>query len=521
MGIELEKESVRINDFFDETEIQTIFEDDIVMPDVKPDVKEILSADAQLIVQNVESDNEKVVVEGCIVYKVLYLSSGEKEEIKGVNSSSDFSQEITVGGSGMLTAKVRCDVAHIDCKIVNDRKLNIKTVVQMTCKSYRELYLDVVKGISGEQDGSVQVLAGEVELNRFLGMGEDVAILHEPIVLADGFPEIGEMLQTDLKIASVETGFVDGNFLIEGKMSFMGMYLSQVEDDAIHVVNSEFSFGKAMEIPGFRMDAEHLTDVRILDGKYSVRENEDGERKVIDLEITIKCNGEAYEKMKCGLMEDAYSVNGSLHIQKEMATIQNVRITEQTTFMVKELFSIEEGMPECKEMFAVTPSVSVNDYTVGNGKIVVQGVCAYHMLYISNTKSKPVQSLRVENEFTQTFDIKGLTEGMRCDLHAEMQHVSYAVRNGTRIEMNADVTLKMKFMEQMQIPCITEIEETLPEETGEVTQKSSGFVIYFVQPGDSMWNIAKRYKITREKLQVYNTDIDEAIAGTQMLIPKR
>jgi hypothetical protein len=85
MSLELIREAIKINSMIGEDSTQTVFENDIIVPDVKPDIARILLIDSNVYVNSAEPVNEKIAVSGVVLYKILYISEDAEKSVKSIN----------------------------------------------------------------------------------------------------------------------------------------------------------------------------------------------------------------------------------------------------------------------------------------------------------------------------------------------------------------------------------------------------------------------------------------------------
>src|SRR5659263_129897 len=98
MAFELIRDQIKINHLIEEVETQAIFDNDIIVPDSKPDIGEVLCSDGEIIVQSCEVRQDKVFIGGYIIYKTLYLPDDRSRGVCSIINSCDFSQIVEVPG---------------------------------------------------------------------------------------------------------------------------------------------------------------------------------------------------------------------------------------------------------------------------------------------------------------------------------------------------------------------------------------------------------------------------------------
>ena len=64
---------------------------DIIVPDTKPDIDRVLRISARVKLTNSETQNDRVIVSGNIVFNILYLADGEEKCVKAIECPCGFS----------------------------------------------------------------------------------------------------------------------------------------------------------------------------------------------------------------------------------------------------------------------------------------------------------------------------------------------------------------------------------------------------------------------------------------------
>ena len=82
--MELVKENVTVNQVSCKGDTQVLVDEDIIVPDVKPDILKILQLDAVSCITNKEITNGRVNVTGRVDLKILYIPDSDREKIKSI-----------------------------------------------------------------------------------------------------------------------------------------------------------------------------------------------------------------------------------------------------------------------------------------------------------------------------------------------------------------------------------------------------------------------------------------------------
>ena len=85
--------------------------------------------------------------------------------------------------------------------------------------------------------------------------------------------------------------------------------------------------------------------------------------------------------------------------------------------------------------------------------------------------------------------------------------------------MRAELVFNSIVFEQIEIPVITDVSEK-PLDM-EAVERMPGIIGYIVQPGDTMWNIAKRFSTTADQIKKVNQLDNEILRKGQKLLIMR
>ena len=168
MSLELVGEPIRINRTIGEDSTQTIVENDIIVPDTKPDIANILLLDGDAWVSGTDTAADRVLVSGSVRYKILYISEDPEQPVKSITSVSSFQYSMEMPGARQgMQSRAKCDIEHLEYEILNSRKVNVKAIISLSGKVTEQADQYITKGFEGS-DG-IQVLRKALTANTYLG----------------------------------------------------------------------------------------------------------------------------------------------------------------------------------------------------------------------------------------------------------------------------------------------------------------------------------------------------------------
>jgi LysM repeat protein len=109
---------------------------------------------------------------------------------------------------------------------------------------------------------------------------------------------------------------------------------------------------------------------------------------------------------------------------------------------------------------------------------------------------------------------------MNCEVELEVEHCNYSMISASEVEIRVIINVCIKVIDSVQLPLITKVTENPLEDK---KTESPSIVIYFSQPDDDLWKIAKKYHTTVDNIKKTNnlSEEDNIVPGQQVMIPRK
>jgi hypothetical protein len=520
MSLELIKESLKVNRVIGEEMAQTIIDNDIIVPDIKPDVGRILLLDGDVYTRNTEAIQDKVLVNGVLQFKILYICDDGEQGIKSINTSSDFSYGLDIPNSRQgMKSRAKCSIEHIDYEIVNSRKINVKTILNVSGKVEEEWEQQLVNHLEDIEDA--QVLRNSYAINTYAGSDESVFTVKELLEIPSGKPSIREILRSDVKISGRDYKIIDNKIIAGGQLGISTLYVADDETGSIQFMEHELPFTQTIEFPGIREDMNSNVELMIRDWAFKAEEDSDGELRYLNAEVALGLWAEGFYRRNIELIIDAYSPNARLDIEKESFSFEDMVAESRSQVTLKDNIFIEEGVPEISEVFNIVCRPGIPEYKLEEGRIILEGTVNSKILYLASNAEQPVLCCERDLPFKSVLELEGVKPGMSCKLELKTDHCSYSMNSSKEIGVRVIIGIAARVFKQLVIPVISKVIESPLDDTRLQSQPS--ITIYFAQPGDTLWEIAKRYLVAVDDvLRLNNLDNADSISpGQHVMIPRR
>jgi LysM repeat protein len=518
MSIELTKDLLKMEQIAGEGYAQALVEGDILVPDVKPDISRILSIDGSVDITNKEAAEDKIIVDGVVNFQILYVPDGGEYSVYGMDASASFNQSIDVPKTTRgMDIEVKGKIEHIEFDKINERKIGVKTVVNISGESREISEIDILKGMQGIEN--LQVLRESVIYQERIGSNQSIAIVREDFELDESMPEIQEILKCSVYAVEKEKQVVDEKVALSGLLKTNIIYVADDEDNSLHVLKYEIPFTHFVEVPEAQQNMDADITLKVKEVYTNVKKNLDEDKKILELEATVKVDATVNSIDGKEFIIDAYSPCCQLELEKEKIILDQTIGENTSNAIIKETLEVPTGQPNIGKIFDLSGSVILTDSILDDGKNMIEGIIIVTVLYTPQEDPSKAHSFSQEIPFRHSIEVEGVKSAMEAQTNLYIDDIDYNLINSDQVEIRINVGAYCIVTQKLETEILTNVEDS--DEIIDVSKKPS-ITIYFVQPEDTLWKIAKRYCTTVEELTKANDmqDSNEIVPGERLFIQK-
>ncbi len=511
--MELVKENVTVKQVSCKGGTQVLVDEDIIVPDVNPDILKILQLDASSCVTGKEITEGRTVISGRVDLKILYIPDSEREKIKSIITSFDFtqnvdSQDIRPG----MTADVASNVERAEFSLINSRKLRVKVNIGVDYEIIAEKNLEIA--VEASDSGSAELLRENVRLQNCVDLSETDFVLKESTQVPGGHASINEILKVDARVTDTEYKSIPGKIVAKGAVNVSVLYTDP--DCKVQSMETEIPFTEVFECDDAGDETICDIDYSISEIRYDVREDNDGDRRIVDLEITVAVRIKATENVSIDMICDCYEPFMKTELLKEEVELEEIVSRPFTQNTIREMVETAQGAPGISGIYDVITRPYITKAQLTNGRLVTEGTIEAYILYLTDSAETPVYSMKKEIPFSYLMDCESADEDLVPEIKAEVKHTAYNLNVAGEIELRCILALNANIIRKRKIELINDVVTEEPEQ-----KEKKGIVIYFVQRGDNLWEVAKRYAVPRDEILKFNnmTEDDKPEEGERLFIP--
>ncbi len=441
---------------------------DVIVPDIKPDIVNIINTNGMAYIYKEDISNGRVRVDGNIDTYIVYLA--DNGETRSIQTTLTISESIEDSGiNENCFAKQKVILESIESKVLNERKISIKANIKIKSEIFERSEIQIASDFTEIEN--VEKLKETLDIKSIIGRNNVRTTIKEDIPVDNDY-EISEILKTNVEISNLENKISFNKVLAKADANVKVVFLT--EDNRIGVASS------TIPVMSF-IDMDKVTDSNICNVDYSIRNMlfkvNSKEMNSIACQVDFDVSCEAFENKTIDVIQDMYGIKKDVEFTKREVGVQSAKEDCIESVNVNEKVSVEDILT----VFDVSClAKKVNTTKSGN---VYNHECelSLEIYYEANNRN----GLNVKS-VTLPFMVKSeVEEGLEFSITKKQ----FEVNNEN---VNCDIEISYK-QSQNSLKTITIIEDVTTKECEE--EKDYKMFMYFVKPGDTIWKIAKKFKV--------------------------
>jgi len=516
--VELIKKNIHMNKLKCKSTLQLTLDDDFNVPDIKPDIDQIITEQGDIKISDIKAMNGKLLIKGALGFNVLYLSAEDQRPVHNISGTIPFDEvinmELTCADDDPI---VKWELEDLSTGLINSRKLSVRSIVRLNV-AVEDLY-DEETAVMVEGPEDVQYINKKIEITDVSINKKDTFRIKDEILIPANKGNISNLLYQDIHLNNVEVRLLEDKISIKGEIPVFLLYTSEDEQNPIEYYETEISFNGNIDCNGCNEDMIEDITFRILSKNLEIKPDGDGEERVVDLEIILELLIKVYEVEEPEILCDVYCPTKDITPITRDAVYENLVIKNNSKYRIVDRIKVPENQPRILQICHANGAVKIDDIVVEGAQLQVEGIIEVNILYIAEDDSIPLNSLRGAIPFTQTIEVKSMNPDSTFEIKPNIDQLSVMMLDSDEIEVKATMNLNTIVFDKITELVITDIE--VAELDMDKLQSMPGIIGYIVKPGDTLWKIAKRFFTTVDSiLSINNLEDDRIKVGDKLIIMK-
>ncbi len=442
---------------------------DIIVPDIKPDIVSIINTNGIGYVYKEDLNTGRVRLDGNLDTYIIYLAdNGETRSIQNTLTFSESMESSNIKETSFLKHQVELET--IEAKVLNERKISISGKVKIKVEAFEKEEAEIPSALDNAND--IEVLKENCEIKSLIEVNKIKTSIKEDISVDNSY-DIAEILKTDIQIKNFENKISYNKVLAKADAEVKIIFLT--EDNKIGVTQTE------IPVMSF-IDINNITDNDVCDVNYSIRNMlfkvNAKEMHSIACQIDFEVGCEAYQTRSLEIIEDMYGVKNNIDFTRRDIQVQIAKSEVTQNVNMNEKVLIEDVL----NILDVNHRINVISTTKSGNYFNYECELRLEFYYEADNRN----GLNVKN-VDLPFMVK--FEGEERNLEFNITNKKFTISN-ENVDCDIEILAKEVDSSLKKITIMDNIEITPQEEESDYKM-----FMYFVKPGDSIWKIAKKFKV--------------------------
>ena len=466
-------------------------EGDVPLPGSLRETTNILYAGASAVVESTEAMQDRVAVSGRVIFRVLYVK-GDSTKVETIEAAANFSHICDLPGATAHSDVYACAQAmHVQHSVQGGR-VNLRTQVHLDVRAITCEPVDIVTGSSA---AGLERKVHQMTLRSKAAGGSREVLLREEFALS------AELAIQDTLGASAIAVFHDtaggqGRIGVAGEVTIEAVHTSGVPGKPLVMTRHTVPVSQSVEIAG---EAGDLLDGRIIVKDVAVASQDagDGER-TLRAEVLLGLDAWSEREETVEVLADAYTTSGEdVRLTREMMRVRTGANRVHAAESGKASLLLPDGAPPLRTMLTAFATPVLTGHTQQGNRLITEGLLETTLLYMSGEGNTPV-SVRLDAPFRAAFAANAGPEDI---VSVAAANVEAQTVTSDRAELRYILHLAVEGQQSQEIQVVTDASAV----AGKAPTKD--IVLYFTQPGEQLWDIAKRYRLPESDVRRLNPDL--------------
>lgn len=487
---------------------KTMVDSDVIVPDVKPDILKILQVDADCCVSDTYIENGKLIMNGRVDYKVLYIPDTENEKIKSILTSMDFRQSADAGGG--MDCKSICvpSIERVEFNTVNSRKLRLRAIVNLDYEVCEQSLTEVCSDIEGDDAERKQC---DMDFENTVEISTHDFSVKELVEIPSGQRSVKEILKTDVNISDTEYKSLNGKVIVKGVVGICVLYTDT--DGEIKFVGSESPFTEVFDAEGASEATVFDIDWSVMNVMCELQSDTDGDLRLIEVDTDISSYIRGSEIVSYPVLCDCFVPDMKTKCHTKALNVSRTAERPSLQSTIREIIDFSDDVPGVSAVYNVMTEAVITKAEQERGRIICEGKIEACILYLTDTPENPMYTLKKDIPFSYMLECESQETGLEINAKAQVRHISYNLTSSGSLELRCLVGIDTRLIKNTVIDNITEVEN-------KECERRKGIVVYFAKKGDVLWDIAKKYSTSCENIAMHNNlEEDKITQGAKIFIP--
>lgn len=482
---------------------------DFSLPDYCPDIQKILKCQVtpSVTAQNLMGD--RLEVEGTVTIRVLYLDASG-ENIRCCENNHPFTASIAIrqpADNAVAFTKTR--VEYVNCRATSPRRLDIHGAFSVCARVIRQVQDEIVSRIEGDD---IQQKTRTLDVSRSAGLAQQQFSVTEVLEIGGGKPPAETIVRSGVTASVQDFKVVSNKLILRGEAILRVLYSPGIDSPALEAMEYEIPFSQMIDCAGVTEECTCDVALDVMNYRVEAKSDSSGENTLLETEIKLMATACAWQDAQITAVTDAYSTQYELSADYRQRAFERLSGILSDTSAQK--YTMEFDSSGVSRIIDLWNEVSTVAAEIQDKQISYKGRLNVCLLALT-AEGKPFYQERMF-DYAFARDYAGGSAAVRCDPRVSVQDVSYRITGAASLEVKVELRLASSVFEQASCRAVADI--SADEEHPREKDTSAALTIYYADPSESLWDIARMYCTSADAIREENGLAEDFIPENGMLL---
>jgi hypothetical protein len=506
MELNLTRQAVTVSEVIFDGALEQAIECDALLPDYCPDIVKILKCAVSTQIGSAAVSGSHLTIEGMLTAHIYYAA--DNGGIRHTEYKIPFAKTAELRSAPSFpVVTVKPSVDYVNCRAVNQRRVDVRGAVTLAVKVTEAKERQVISDADG---AGLELRREMVRATDLSGRHDTTFTVTENLELGYCKPPVNTILRTDCRVKTGEHKVVAGKVVVKAELLLHVCYQAQDAENKLEVMDYTLPLSQIIDADRTDEDSVVSVELHVTACDVQPKQDGDGEYRLLALDARVGASVAAYRHKEIPVASDCYSTRFESSCKHRPAAFQRLVSAINETVLHKTSLELPEGIDSVIDAWCEVEELTwkqEGDSIIVAMKLTVSmfarmqdGDCLYF--------EQPTQC---EHRIT----VNGSCPGLQFEPSADVLSSAYNLTGGDKIDVRCEISLWGCVFCTVSVQGLDEI--TVDESQPKAKEKNKLY-LYYAEPGESIWSIAKRYNTSAAAIWEENAATEDALAERAMLM---
>ena len=305
MQVNTKRKMLNLNNCYIKENVCKWIEQDIIVPDSKPDALKIVYVNVNPYVSDVEVADGRIKVIGKVNYFVIYRVDDDVFNTRGLFASYPFTENLEVSGINKdMNVTVIPTSKNVIYALPNERKMSIKSEISFKVKAKCTKNVELIN--SFDSDDKIECKMQTCSFNNILQNKKSIISSKDDVILPKDDEDLFEILDIKTRILNTEFKESYNKIMVKGDIEASILYLSENKDKRVKKTKVLIPFSAMIELDNINDKSKF--DIEYNLQNFDLKVNSDiTTAKTMSADYRIETDITMFEEDTVDYVDDFYS----------------------------------------------------------------------------------------------------------------------------------------------------------------------------------------------------------------------